>query len=147
MHELLVIIHTYDVLAAIIKSFHQSFGLFGKVSATVTDNESNFVEAFASFAVPDVSSVSESSDSVEDDNELEEEEVTFIDVVEVMVPDDLTRDVQLTLSTRLPVMMLTNSFHCLHYQEAYTEVLLANERPFGIRPAPQLLLQISYKKY
>ena len=29
-----------------------------------------------------------SSDSVEDDNELEEEEVTFIDVVEVMVPDE-----------------------------------------------------------
>ena len=38
--------------------------------------------------VPDVSSVPKSSDSVEDDNELEEEEVTFIDVVKVMVPDE-----------------------------------------------------------
>ena len=38
--------------------------------------------------VPDASSVPESSDSVEDDNELEEEEVTFVDVVEVMVPDE-----------------------------------------------------------
>ena len=45
----------------------------------------NFVKAFASFAFPDVSSVSESSDSVEDDNELEEEEVAFKDMVEVMV--------------------------------------------------------------
>ena len=48
----------------------------------------NFVKAFASFAIPNVSSVPESSDSVEDDNELEEEEVTFIDVVEVMLPDE-----------------------------------------------------------
>ena len=39
-------------------------------------------------AVPDVSSIPESSDSVEDDNELEEEEVTFVDVVKVMVPDE-----------------------------------------------------------
>ena len=28
------------------------------------------------------------SDSVEDDNELEEDEVTFVDVVKVMVPDE-----------------------------------------------------------
>ena len=80
--------HTYNVLAAKIESFHQAFGLSGKVSATVTDNGLNFVKAFASFAVPDVSSVPVSSDSVEDDNELEEEEVTFVDVVEVMVPDE-----------------------------------------------------------
>ena len=59
----------------------------------------------------------------------------------------LTRDVQLTLSTWLPIMMLTNSFHDLHYQEAYTEVLLANAWPFEIMPAIQLLFQISCKKY
>ena len=80
--------HTYNVLAAKIESFHQSFGHFGKVSATVTDNRSNFIKAFASFVVPDVSSVPESSDSVEDDNELEEEEVTFVYVIKVMVPDE-----------------------------------------------------------
>ena len=57
--------HTYNVLAAKSERFHQSFGLFGKVNATVTDNSSNFVKAFASFVVPDVSSVSESSNSVE----------------------------------------------------------------------------------
>ena len=57
--------HTYNVLAAKSESFHQSFGLFGKVNATVTDNSSNIVKAFASFVVPDVSSVSESSNSVE----------------------------------------------------------------------------------
>ena len=98
---------------------------------------------------------------MEDVNDLEEQEVTFVDVVEVMVPDEggtqddlklsmnyhLTRDVQLTLSTWLPIMMLTNSFHDLHYQEAYTEVLLANASPFGIMPAIQLLFQISCKKY
>ena len=80
--------HIYDILAAKIESFHQSFGLSGKVSATVTDNGSNFIKAFASFVVPDVSSVPELSDSVEDDNECEEEEVTFVDVVKVMVPDE-----------------------------------------------------------
>ena len=79
--------HTHDVLAAKIESFHQSFGLSGKVSATVTDNESNFVKTYTSFVVPDVSSVPESSYSVEDDNKLEEDEVTFVDVVKVMVPD------------------------------------------------------------
>ena len=41
--------HTYDVLATKIKSVHKSFGLSGKVSATVTDNGSNFVKAFATF--------------------------------------------------------------------------------------------------
>ena len=33
--------HTYDVLAAKIERFHQSFELSDKVSATVTDNGSN----------------------------------------------------------------------------------------------------------
>ena len=48
--------HTYDVFAAKIENVHENFGLSGKVSATVTDNGSNFVKAFATFALPDVSS-------------------------------------------------------------------------------------------
>jgi len=43
--------HTYDILAAKIEEIHRSFGLHGKISATVTDNGSNFVKAFTSFSV------------------------------------------------------------------------------------------------
>ena len=49
VHELLAIVSTYDVLAAKIKNVHKNFGPSGKVSATVTDNGSNFVRAFATF--------------------------------------------------------------------------------------------------
>ena len=48
--------HTYDVLAAKIENVHENFELSGKVSATVTNNGSNFVKAFATFALPNVSS-------------------------------------------------------------------------------------------
>ena len=48
--------HTHDALAAKIENVHENFGLSGIVSATVTDNRSNFVKAFATFALPDVSS-------------------------------------------------------------------------------------------
>ena len=78
--------HTYDVLAAKIESLHESFGLSGKVCSTVTDNWSNFVKAFATYALP-VLDVPESSDT-EDNIELEEE-VTFLDVAELMVPDQV----------------------------------------------------------
>ena len=43
--------HTYDVLAAKIEQIHKQFGLSGKVSATITDNEPNFVKAFATFGI------------------------------------------------------------------------------------------------
>ena len=84
--------HTYDVLAAKIKNVHENFGLSGKVSATVSDNRSNFVKAFATFALPGVSSTS----SIGEDELKLEEEVTFENVNELMVPeqgdtqDDLT---------------------------------------------------------
>ena len=38
--------HTYDVLAARIEHVHSSYGLTRKVTATVTDNGSNFVKSF-----------------------------------------------------------------------------------------------------
>ena len=78
--------HTYNVLAAKIESVHESFGVSGKVSSTVTDNGSNFVKAFTTFALP-VLDVPQSSDT-EDNIELEEE-VTFVDVAELMVPDQV----------------------------------------------------------
>jgi len=37
-----------DVLAAKIEQVHRAYGLNGKVTATVTDNGSNFVKAFIS---------------------------------------------------------------------------------------------------
>lgn len=83
--------HTYDVLAAKLINIHEKFGLSGKISATVTNNGSNFVKTFATFALPDVSPTS----SVTED-ELEEE-VIFENVNEWMVPkqtdtqDDLTQ--------------------------------------------------------
>ena len=106
--------HTYDVLAAKIESVHEFFGFSGKISATITDNRSNFVKSSATFMLPapDVSSVPDTAE-FQDDTALEEEEVTSADVVESMGPDqrdtqdDLTqieyncrlpKDVRLTLS-------------------------------------------------
>ena len=43
---------TYDVLAAKIEHIHRVYGLSGKVTATVTDNASNFVKAFSTFSSP-----------------------------------------------------------------------------------------------
>lgn len=47
--------HTYDVLAAKSEEVHRKFGLHGKISAMVTDNGSNFVKAFTTFAVQEES--------------------------------------------------------------------------------------------
>ena len=60
----------------------------------------------------------------------------------------LTSDVQLTLSTWLPVTMSTESFHDhhRHCQEAYTEVLSVNPQLYGTRQAAQPLPQIKCKK-
>ena len=50
--------NTYDILVEKIESVHCQFGLNGKVTATITDNGSNFVKAFKTFS-PDTTSVSE----------------------------------------------------------------------------------------
>ena len=39
--------HTYDVLGARIEQIHNFYGLAGKITATITDNGSNFVKAFS----------------------------------------------------------------------------------------------------
>ena len=49
--------HSYDRVAVLISEIHSSFGLSpSKITATVTDNASNFVKAFKEFGV-DVSNV------------------------------------------------------------------------------------------
>ena len=79
MHE------SWVILAAKIESVHESFGFSGKVGSTVTDNRTNFVKAFTTYALPALD-VPESSDT-EDNIELEE--VTFVDVAELMVSDQV----------------------------------------------------------
>lgn len=68
--------HTYDTIAAELEQIHSSFALCGKITATVTDNGSNFVKAFRMF-------------QAEDDNETEndEDEVSFTDLHAVLRDD------------------------------------------------------------
>ena len=83
--------HTYDVLAVKIKHVHRVYGLSGKVTATVTDNGSNFVNAFSTFSSPVADSTSASSlpypDLQDNDNDLDEGDTTF-----KCVSDALTLD-------------------------------------------------------
>lgn len=73
----------HDVLAAKIEHIHSIYGLNGKVTATVTDNGSNFVKAFATYSLPAADHTSTSSDTSpsqamqEDDLDMDEGEATF----------------------------------------------------------------------
>ena len=81
--------NTYDVLAGKIESIHHQFELCGKVTATITDNGSNFVKAFKTFSVdPTPSSTSEEKiEQKEDNDQDEEEEVTFENVCDALTLD------------------------------------------------------------
>uniref|UniRef100_I3J981 HAT C-terminal dimerisation domain-containing protein n=2 Tax=Oreochromis niloticus TaxID=8128 RepID=I3J981_ORENI len=65
--------HTYDVTGNEIEQVHLAYGLNSKVTATVTDNGSNFIKAFRMF---------QKSDS--DEESEEDEEVTFTDVEQTL---------------------------------------------------------------
>lgn len=56
--------HTYDSLAEKIEHVHASYEVTGKVTATVTDNRSNFVKAFTVFHQSPLDSSSISTDTV-----------------------------------------------------------------------------------
>jgi len=89
--------HTYDILAAKIEEVHRSFGLQGKISATVTDNGSNFIIAFTTFSVPDTALDDDTEEhSITDDDMLLDDDVTFTDLNDAITPypnenDDLTQ--------------------------------------------------------
>ena len=80
--------HTYDVLAASIEEIHRKYRLSGKVTATVTDNGSNFVKAFETFAsqLPGGSDEASSHDNEEDDD------VTFTNLHDLMGQDSGDND-------------------------------------------------------
>ena len=66
--------HTYDIIATEIDNIHSSYGLSFKVTATVTDNGSNFVKAFQMYQPPEPDT---------EDN-LEEDEATFTNLGDVL---------------------------------------------------------------
>uniref|UniRef100_A0A8C6LKI7 HAT C-terminal dimerisation domain-containing protein n=1 Tax=Nothobranchius furzeri TaxID=105023 RepID=A0A8C6LKI7_NOTFU len=68
--------HIFDVIGAEIEEIHSTYGLHGKVVATVTDNTSNFAKAFRMYQSCDLESESEKED--------DEEEPTFTDVINVL---------------------------------------------------------------
>uniref|UniRef100_A0A8C6Q9N9 HAT C-terminal dimerisation domain-containing protein n=1 Tax=Nothobranchius furzeri TaxID=105023 RepID=A0A8C6Q9N9_NOTFU len=68
--------HTFDVIGAEIEEIHSTYGLHGKVVATVADNASNFAKAFRVYQSCDLESESEKED--------DEEEPTFTDVINVL---------------------------------------------------------------
>jgi len=73
--------NTYDALASKVESFHRQFELCGQTTTTITDNGSNFVEAFKTFSV-DSTTLSTSKEVIpqEDDSDQDEEdeEATFV---------------------------------------------------------------------
>ena len=87
--------HTYDVVAEAIEEVHSAYGLTHKVTATVTDNGSNFVKAFKVYEAQPAASDSEDEGG---DEEEQDEEVTFTNVREVLSSD---QDGQFTLPPHL----------------------------------------------
>lgn len=76
--------HTNDDIAAKISQVHAEFQIQGKVSATVTDNGSNFVKAFNEYGGCEMDDEMDSTDDVQFadvsavlQEEQEEEELNF----------------------------------------------------------------------
>ena len=92
--------NSYDVLAEKIEWVHCQFGLNGKVTATTTDNGSNFVKAFKAF-LPDTTSVSE-EDIQQCEEDSEGEEATFEDVCDTLTLEPEDTDDYTQLEYELP---------------------------------------------
>ena len=85
--------HTCDVLASKIEQIHASYSIVGKVCATITDNGSNFVEAFTVFldsacANPTTEDIEEEGEDVAFENV---DELLSLNPEETNIDDDLTQ--------------------------------------------------------
>lgn len=67
--------HTYDSIATELDNIHSSFSISNKITATVTDNGSNFVKAFKVYQPV------QGDDSGEEDDD---DDVTFVDLHDVL---------------------------------------------------------------
>uniref|UniRef100_A0A672FKG4 BED-type domain-containing protein n=1 Tax=Salarias fasciatus TaxID=181472 RepID=A0A672FKG4_SALFA len=65
--------HTHDSIATELVDIHSSYGISHKITSTVTDNGSNFIKAFRKYQPIE-----------EDDSEDEEDEVTFMNINDVL---------------------------------------------------------------
>lgn len=81
--------HTYDSIATQLDNIHSSYGISHKITSTVTDNGSNFIKAFKKYQPVE-----------EDDSEDDEDEVTFMDINDILqksVGEDDDEGVVITL--------------------------------------------------
>ena len=90
------------MIGAEIQNIHVSYGLLNKVVATVTDNGSNFVKAFKVYQP-----VTESDDE-EGETPTDNDDVTFLDVSEILSAEDES-DGQLSLFPRTTGVLHTPS--------------------------------------
>lgn len=82
--------HTFDVIGTKIEQIHTSYGLLGKVIATVTDNASNFAKVFRIHQL-----VNSGSDSELDEDG--DKYITFTDLTEALSTETHGGDVRFTL--------------------------------------------------
>ncbi len=75
--------HTYDAVGFEMEQIHSAFGLSRRITATVTDNGSNFVKAFKMYAAPSEPEEEEHA-APEPDEEDEEHGVVFTDVEKLL---------------------------------------------------------------
>ena len=135
---------TYDILAG--------SGLQGKISATVTDNGSNFVKAFTSFTVQETEHDNNDEHSiVDDDFVVQDDDVSFTDLHSVIIldqDDDGLTQVEYELpphqrcaSHTFIALMLKNTYYPVPCQKVYIKAPLGNVLHCGTRQEDQHLLQ------
>jgi hypothetical protein len=77
--------HTHDAIAVELDNIHSTYGITHKITATVTNNGSNFVKAFKRYQ------------PLESDSEDDEDEVTFTDINDALHATADDPDVVITL--------------------------------------------------